>query len=181
MPRRVNNVDGIDVVAPDTSDARLRTGLLLGGAGALMLALGAGPLYPLLTMAAFPELSNRLNKAGLQKAKQAFAPELNRVLDDISERFTSDVLATLQAELHGLQRAAENKYRELLQGELRQAQQEKSHRQESVALVRTRRTQLQDQRQMLEECKARLASLDGMAKEEQHERVHGHTADCASR
>ena len=58
-------------------------------------------------MAAFPELSNRLNKAGLQKAKQAFAPELNRVLDDTSERFTSDVLATLQAELHGLQLAAE--------------------------------------------------------------------------
>jgi GTPase SAR1 family protein len=162
--RQIVSTGTIEVIAPDVSDARLKAGLLVGGAGFLMMVLGGGMLYPLVAVAGYPYLSNGLEKARLKVAKQAFAPDLNRILDDVTERFSADVLATLQTDLHGLQLAAEDRYHELLQGELRQVQQEKSRRQESGALVRDRQTQLQELTQKLQECKERIGNFNGLKK-----------------
>jgi len=164
LRRQIGGIGVTDIVAPDVSDARLKAGLLVGGAGVLMMVLGGGMLYPLVALAGYPFLSNGLEKARLKVAKQAFAPELNVLLDNINERFSSDVLATLQTDLYGLQLAAEDKYRELLQGEVQQAEQERSNRQESVSLVRSRHAELQNLRKKLQECQERVVALNKMEK-----------------
>jgi DNA-directed RNA polymerase subunit F len=149
-----------DLKSADASDGRLKAGLLVGGAGALMFALGASMLYPLVTLAAYPLLSKELEKHGLRTAKQAFLPELHRALDNVSTHFTADVLVSLQTEIHGLQIAAEEKYRDLLQGEVRQVEHEQIGRQECVALVRNRRSELREVMGKLTEYKQRLARIN---------------------
>jgi hypothetical protein len=114
---------------------------------------------PLIVLAGLPFLSNHLEKANLEKAKQKFMPELERVVDGASKVMRENLLSYLGTEIRGLQSAAEVKYRQLLSSARSSFNNEISARSQATSIVRSSISVFEEAIAHLNSLETRLFSL----------------------
>jgi GTPase Era involved in 16S rRNA processing len=108
------NPETFQISSPEMKDGRMQAGLILGGVYALLSFTGLGLVAPLLSFAALPSLSGYLAKGSLEDAKLKLKPELDRAFYSTANSMRNNIIGYLDAEINGLQDAAESKYRQLL-------------------------------------------------------------------
>ena len=101
--------------SPEPNRGRFQAGLILGGAAGLLALAGLTMAAPLIGLAAFPLLSNHLEKSQLETAKAKLIPELDRAFYGAARSMRQNVLDFLHAEITQLRGAAELKFTQLLE------------------------------------------------------------------
>jgi len=105
----------LSLTADDVSNSTMVAGLITGGAAAAILVLGGPVLLPLVSMAGFPLLQKILLENNLSAAKAKLLPKLHALLHDVLERFTTEMIKVIEAEISALQQGAEARYEALLE------------------------------------------------------------------
>jgi hypothetical protein len=152
-------VENVHLDSPDAPNGRMYAGLILGGVSALLMLTGIGMFMPMLSFAGYPWLAGRLEKSGLEEAKQKLMPEFDKALYLAAESMRDRVLGYLVDEVRGLQESAELKYRQLLDEARSRMQEESAIRNQPTALVRSRLSVLEETLVRLQELHNRVASL----------------------
>jgi GTPase Era involved in 16S rRNA processing len=129
------NPETFHVNPPEANKGRLHAGLILGGVSALLVMTGLTMAAPIVGLAAFPMLSGYLEKEKLEKAKLELMPELDRAFEKAAKSMRANVLGYLDAEIRGLQEAAEDKYRQLLSAARNNIKEESAARSHSTSNV----------------------------------------------
>jgi len=148
------NIEQVYLNAPETNSGRIHAGLLLAGAGALLMMTGVGMVVPFLTLAGYPWLSGKLDKKGLQEAKQKLAPEFDRAFSLAESNMKKRILGYLSEEIRGLQTSAEMKFRQLLEATRREVQQAAKVRKQPAELITKHISAMDQDVQTLEELEA---------------------------
>ncbi len=152
-------VENVHLDSPDAPNGRMYAGLILGGVSALLMLTGIGMFMPMLSFAGYPWVAGRLEKSGLEEAKQKLMPEFDKALYLAAESMRDRVLGYLVDEVRGLQESAELKYRQLLDEARSRMQEESAIRNQPTALVRSRLSVLEETLVRLQELHNRVASL----------------------
>lgn len=97
-----------------SSDSRILSGVIAGGAGTILLLTGVGIVFPLIAMAGAPFLNEILEKKRLESAKAKIRPELESSLMQISEDLKLNVSKYIEDELGYLERKAKLLIEELI-------------------------------------------------------------------
>ena len=158
------NIEQVYLNAPETNSGRIHAGLLLAGAGALLMMTGVGMVVPFLTLAGYPWLSGKLDKKGLQEAKQKLAPEFDRAFSLAESNMKKRILGYLSEEIRGLQTSAEMKFRQLLEATRREVQQAAKVRKQPAELITKHISAMDQDVQTLEELEAGLSQISSSNK-----------------
>lgn len=129
------NPETFQVNPPEANKGRLHAGLILGGVSALLVMTGLTMAAPIVGLAAFPMLSGYLEKEKLERAKLELMPELDRAFEKAAKSMRANVLGYLDAEIRGLQEAAEDKYRQLLSAARNNIREESATRSQNTSNV----------------------------------------------
>lgn len=153
------NPETFQVSSPEMKDGRMQAGLILGGVYALLSFTGLGLIAPLLSFAALPSLSGYLAKGSLEEAKSKLMPELDRAFYSTANSMRSNILGYLNAEINGLQEAAESKYRQLLSAARNNLKNESATRNQSSSIVRSPIREFDEAIAALDVLASRLSSV----------------------
>jgi GTPase Era involved in 16S rRNA processing len=153
------NPETFQVSSPEMKDGRMQAGLILGGVYALLSFTGLGLVAPLLSFAALPSLSGYLAKGSLEEAKLKLMPELDRAFYSTANSMRSNILGYLDAEINGLQEAAESKYRQLLSAARNNLKNESTTRTHSSSIIRSPIKEFEEAIAAVEVLESRLSSV----------------------
>jgi hypothetical protein len=137
----------------------MHAGLILGGVSTLLFFAGLPFAGPLISLAAYPFISNRLEKGHLEKAKREFMPELDKAINSAAKAMRANLLNYLGTEIRGLQSAAEVKYRQLLDSARSGFNREMSARNQSTSIVRSAVSVFEEELAKLDGLETRLISV----------------------
>jgi GTPase Era involved in 16S rRNA processing len=152
-------VENVQIDSPDAPNGRLYAGLILGGVSALLMLTGVGLLMPMLSFAGFPWLAGRLDKSGLEEAKQKLMPQFDVALYLAAESMRDRVLGYLVDEVRGLQESAELRYQQLLEAARSGIREEVASRDQPTAIIRSRISVLDETLANLEKLECQISSL----------------------
>jgi GTPase Era involved in 16S rRNA processing len=152
-------VENVRLDSPEAPNGRLYAGLILGGASTLLMLTGVGLFLPMLSFAAFPWLTGKMEKTGLEKAKLRLMPEFDEALFKAAKSMRDRVLKYLAEEINGLQESAELKYSQLIQAVRNELQEESSLRDQPATVIQSRLNALDDLLLNLNGIDNRLSSL----------------------
>ncbi|MFL6416216.1 MAG: hypothetical protein ACJ74Y_11185, partial [Bryobacteraceae bacterium] len=112
---QMNTVTLPEVTAEDLSFTNVKAGLLTGGAAALLLLIGMGPLVPFVGMAGLPLISRLWHQKELQEAKTKALIEIESAVSVCMSDFSRRVLAAIDEDIASLTSSINERFLELVE------------------------------------------------------------------
>lgn len=154
-------IEPINIQAADITNSELMAGLIAGGIGIAIMAVGI-PIWPIVALAGFPLLRKQLSEKQTKSAKEAIRPELEQALNEVLDNFQGSVEAQMLQTSKGIGEAALDRYDIMLETLHSRIKNELTDRQKQKSTLEEKKSTLVRTLQVIDSLQEQVIALAGI-------------------